>query len=47
MEMRSRGMRRLTAELMGKSLRSSDFFQSVGFTPVTQVMECSLDDLSY
>lgn len=47
MEMRSRGMRRLTVELMGKSLRSSDFFQSVGFTPVTEVMECSLDDLSY
>jgi len=47
MEMRARGMRRLTAELMGKSLRSSDFFQSVGFTPVTQVLECSLDELSY
>jgi ribosomal protein S18 acetylase RimI-like enzyme len=47
MEMRSRGMRRLTVELMGKSLRSADFFQSVGFTPVTQVMECSLDELSY
>jgi hypothetical protein len=47
MEMRARGMRRLTAELMGRSLRSSDFFQSVGFTPVTQVMECSLDELSY
>jgi ribosomal protein S18 acetylase RimI-like enzyme len=47
MEMRTRGMRRLTVELMGKSLRSSGFFQSVGFTPFTQVMECSLDDLSY
>ena len=46
-DMRSRGMRRLRTELMGTSLRSSDFFQSVGFTPVTQVMECSLDELSY
>jgi ribosomal protein S18 acetylase RimI-like enzyme len=45
--MRSRGMRWLRTELMGTSLRSSDFFQSVGFTPVTQVMECSLDELSY
>jgi ribosomal protein S18 acetylase RimI-like enzyme len=47
MEMRARGMQRLTAELMGKSLRSSDFFQSVGFRHVTQVMECSLADLPY
>ena len=46
-DMRSRGMRWLRTELMGKSLRSSDFLQSVGFTPVTQVMECSLDELSY
>ena len=45
--MRSRGMQRLTTELMGKSLRFSDFFQSVGFVAVTQVMECSLDDLPY
>ena len=45
--MRSRGMRRLTTELMGRSLRSVGFFQSVGFTTVTQVMECSLDQLSY
>ncbi len=44
-EMRSRGMERLVTELMGKSLRFSDFFQSVGFVPVTQVMECSLGEL--
>jgi len=45
--MRSRGMDRLVTELMGKSLRFSDFFQSVGFEPVAQVMECSLQDLPY
>jgi ribosomal protein S18 acetylase RimI-like enzyme len=45
--MRARGMRRLTTELMGRSLRSTGFFQSVGFTPVTQVMECSLDQLPF
>jgi ribosomal protein S18 acetylase RimI-like enzyme len=45
--MRGRGMRRLTTELMGRSLRSADFFQSVGFVPVTQVMECSLDQLPF
>jgi GNAT superfamily N-acetyltransferase len=45
--MRARGMRRLTTELMGRSLRSADFFQSVGFTTVTQVMECSLDQLPF
>ncbi len=43
--MRSRGMERLVTELMGKSLRFSDFFQSMGFVPVAQVMECSLPDL--
>ncbi len=43
--MRGRGMERLVTELMGKSLRFSDFFQSVGFQPVTQVMECSLGEL--
>jgi len=46
-DMRSRQMRRLTVELAGKSQRFSDFFQSVGFRPVTQVLECSLDDLPY
>jgi GNAT superfamily N-acetyltransferase len=45
--MRERGMQRLTAELMGKSLRFSDFFQSMGFVPVTQLMECSLDNLPF
>jgi GNAT superfamily N-acetyltransferase len=45
--MRSRGMQRLITELMGKSLRFSDFFQSVGFVPVAQVMECSLEQLPY
>lgn len=45
--MRARGMKRLTTELMGRSLRSSAFFQSVGFTPVTQLMECSLEELPY
>ena len=46
-DMRSRGMQRLTIELAGKSLRFSDFFQSMGFSPVTQVLECSLDELPY
>jgi ribosomal protein S18 acetylase RimI-like enzyme len=46
-DMRSRGMRRLVTELMGKSLRSSSFFQSVGFTTVNQVMECSLEEFPY
>jgi ribosomal protein S18 acetylase RimI-like enzyme len=45
--MRSRGMLRLTTELMGKSLRSADFFRSVGFATVTQTMECSLQDLPW
>jgi ribosomal protein S18 acetylase RimI-like enzyme len=45
--MRSRGMRRLTTELMGRSLRSADFFKSVGFSMVTQTMECSLQDLPW
>ena len=46
-EMRGRGMQRLTAELMGGSLHSSEFFQSMGFATITQVMECSLQDLDY
>jgi ribosomal protein S18 acetylase RimI-like enzyme len=45
--MRGRGLRRLTTELMGRSLRSSDFFKSVGFNTVTQTMECSLQDLPW
>ncbi len=46
-DMRLRQMKRLTMELAGKSQRFSNFFQSVGFRPVTQVLECSLDDLPY
>jgi ribosomal protein S18 acetylase RimI-like enzyme len=45
--MRSRQMKRLTMELAGKSQRFSDFFQSVGFKPVTQVLECSLAELPF
>jgi ribosomal protein S18 acetylase RimI-like enzyme len=45
--MRSRQMMRLTMELAGKSQRFSDFFQSVGFKPVTQVLECSLAELPF
>ena len=46
-EMRSRQMQRLTMELSGKSQKFSSLFQSVGFRPVTQVLECSLDELPY
>jgi ribosomal protein S18 acetylase RimI-like enzyme len=45
--MRKRGMQRLTTELIGRSLRASDFFQSVGFTPVSLLMECGLENLAY
>jgi len=45
--MRSRKMTRLTMELAGKSQRFSGFFQSVGLQPVTQVLECSLDELPF
>jgi ribosomal protein S18 acetylase RimI-like enzyme len=45
--MRSRGMKRLTTELAGRSLRSTSFLHSLGFRPVTQLMECSLDDLQF
>jgi ribosomal protein S18 acetylase RimI-like enzyme len=45
--MRGRGMERLTTELMGKSLRYVDFFGSMGFAVVTQLMECSLGQLPY
>jgi L-amino acid N-acyltransferase YncA len=45
--MRARGMQRLTAELMGRSLRSVELFQSMGFRTVTQVMECGLQELNY
>jgi GNAT superfamily N-acetyltransferase len=46
-EMRARGMQRLTAELMGRSLRSVELFQSMGFRTITQVMECGLQELDY
>ena len=46
-DIRGRGIGRLTTELAGKSLRFSDFFQSLGFKPLSQVLECSLEDLSY
>jgi ribosomal protein S18 acetylase RimI-like enzyme len=45
--MRTRGMQRLTTELMGRSLRSSDFFQSMVFAPVSLLMECGLESLPY
>ena len=45
--MRGRGMQLLTVELTGKSLRFSDFFQSMGFEPVTQIMECSLSTIPF
>ncbi len=44
---RTRRMKRLTLELTGKSLRFSDFFQSVGFRPVAEILECSLDELPF
>jgi len=46
-EMRTRGIRRLTMELAGKSLRFAPFFQSVGFRPITQILESTLDELPY
>jgi ribosomal protein S18 acetylase RimI-like enzyme len=46
-DIRSRGMTKLLTELSGKSLRFSDFFQSMGFTPRSQVLECNLDELSF
>jgi GNAT superfamily N-acetyltransferase len=46
-EMRARGMQRLTTELLGRSLRSAGFFQSMGFRTVTQVMEAGLEELDY
>ena len=45
--MRARGMKRLTTELTGRSLRSLGFFRSLGFRPVTQLVECSLDELPF
>ncbi len=45
--MRERGLQRLTIDLAGKAMRFTTFFQSVGFRPVTQVLECSLSELPY
>jgi GNAT superfamily N-acetyltransferase len=45
--MRAAGTQRLTIELVGKSLRFSDFFGSMGFAIVTQLMECSLGELPF
>jgi ribosomal protein S18 acetylase RimI-like enzyme len=44
-EIRGRGVAMLTTELAGKSLRFSSFFRSLGFNPVSEVLECSLEDL--
>lgn len=46
-DMRARGMKRLTTELAGRSLRYTGLFRSVGFHPVTQLLECSLDELPF
>lgn len=46
-EMRARDMHRLSIELAGSSLRFSSFFQSIGFRPVSQILECSLDELAF
>lgn len=46
-DLRSRGVRTLTTELEGKSLRFSQFFQSLGFRQRSEVLECSLDSLGF
>ncbi len=46
-DIRKKGVKRLTTELAGKSLRFSDFFQSLGFVTLSQFLECSLDELSF
>jgi GNAT superfamily N-acetyltransferase len=46
-DIREKGMSKLTTELAGKSLRFSEFFQSLGFVPLSQVLECSLETLPY
>jgi L-amino acid N-acyltransferase YncA len=46
-DMRARGMQRLTTELAGRSLRFGGLFRSVGFHPMTQLLECSLDELPF
>ncbi|MCX7031856.1 MAG: UPF0158 family protein [Spirochaetes bacterium] len=46
-DLRARGARTLTTELEGKSLRFSQFFQSLGFRQRSEVLECSLDALGF
>jgi ribosomal protein S18 acetylase RimI-like enzyme len=46
-DLRARGVHTLTTELEGRSLRSSQFFQSLGFTQRSEVLECSLDSLGF
>jgi ribosomal protein S18 acetylase RimI-like enzyme len=46
-DLRARGVHTLTTELEGKSLRFSQFFQSLGFRPRAEVLECSLDTLGF
>jgi GNAT superfamily N-acetyltransferase len=46
-DLRGRGVRTLTTELEGKSLRYSQFFQSLGFAPRSELLACSLDTLGF
>lgn len=46
-DLRARGVRTLTTELEGKSLRFSQFFQSLGFRQRSEVLACSLDTLGF
>ena len=46
-DLRTRGARTLTTELEGKSLRFSQFFQSLGFATRSEVLACSLDTLGF
>ncbi len=46
-DIREQGIQKLTAELAGKSLRFSEFFRSLGFAPVSQMLECGLDRLPF
>jgi len=46
-DLRVRGVRTLTTELEGKSLRFSQFFQSMGFATRSEVLACRLDSLGF
>lgn len=46
-DLRARGLHTLTTELEGKSLRFSQFFQSLGFRQRSEVLACSLDTLGF